>query len=350
MRANLPRKFCQSGHRGTLAIVRSRSTSIVLTRGLFLVAAPLIAATEPPRVRRHVNDDTQLSAAVLLSTKAPRAAGFEAGFDVTLRLRAGVDDVPPGKPNAWVYVPARFDPVAPLRLVVIFRGFLNCIASYTSPEGIPCTPGHPKRTGYDLSRQIERSGIRALVVLPELVYDQRSSDPGKLGEPGGIRRFLTELLEKLEPMIGKHKIDDAERIAFMASSGGFQALEPALENGGVEARDLLLMDAFYVYDKSAMARFLGDHLAEYEPTSPRPRRFTLLYSPTGGALERSIAFRQTAMGWVGEAGLSKLANFVSDGHPVLGDFRPPIAIVRVQMEHDEVVATYLWQVLAESGL
>ncbi len=289
--------------------MRGLSSSIVLTRTFFLIAAPLIAATEPPRVRRQVNDDTELTAAVVLSTKAPRAAGFEAGFDVTFRLREGVDDLPPGKPNAWVYVPARFDPVAPLRVVVIFRGFLNCIASYTSPEGIPCTPGHPKRTGYDLPRQIERSGIRALVVLPELVYDERSSDPGKLGEPGAIRRFLTELLERLEPMIGRHKIDDAERIAFMASSGGFQALEPALEHGGVEARDLLLMDAFYVYDKSAMARFLKDHLPEYEPTTPRPRRFTMLYSPTGGALERSIGFRQTAMGWVGDAGMSRLPDF-----------------------------------------
>jgi hypothetical protein len=330
--------------------VRGLSSSIVLTRALFLVAAPVIAATEPPRVRRHVDDDTELTAAVVLSTKAPRAAGFEAGFDLTFRLRAGVDELPPGKPNAWVYVPARFDPVAPLRVVVIFRGFLNCIASYTSPHGIPCTPGHPKRTGYDLPRQIERSGIRALVVLPELVYDERSSDPGKLGEPGGIRRFLTELLGRLEPMIGKHDVDEAERIAFMASSGGFQALEPALEYGGVEARDLLLMDAFYVYDKSAMARFLKDHLPEYDPTMPHPRRFTMLYSPTGGALDRSIAFRQTAIGWVTAAGASRLANFESDKRPVLGDFRPPISIVRAQMEHDEVVATYFWQVLAASGL
>jgi hypothetical protein len=314
------------------------------------MAVPMIAATEPPRVRRHVSEDTQMTSTVALSARADRAAGFEAGFDITFHLRNGVDDVPYGKPNAWVYVPARFDPKAPLHVVVIFRGFLNCIASYTSPEGIPCTPGHPKRTGYDLPRQIERSGIRSLVVLPELVYDERSSDPKKLGEQGAIKRFLDELLERMEPMIGHHTIDQAERIAYMASSGGFQALEPALEWGGVEANELLLMDAFYVYDKSAMGRFLRDHLRDYEPTLARPRRFTMLYSPTGGALDRSIGFRQTAMGWVSDAGMSNLANFESNGHPALGDFKPPISILRAQMEHDEVVATYLWQVLASTGM
>lgn len=347
-RSKLARKFCNFRESVTLGIVRF--SSIVLTRTLVLIAVPLIAATEPPRVRRHVSDDADLSSAVTLSTHAPRAAGFEGGFDLTFHLENGNDDLPPGKPNAWVYVPARFDPEAPLQIVLIFRGFLNCIASYTSPQGIPCTPGHPKRTGYDLPRQIERSGIRALVVLPELIYDQRSSEPGKLAEPGAIKRFLDELLQRMEPMIGKHDVKDAERISFMASSGGFQALEPALEQGGVNPDALLLMDAFYVYDRSAMGRFLGDHLAEYEPTLERPRRFTMLYSPTGGALDRSLGFRQTAIRWVEEAGMENLSNFDASGHPVLGDFRPPIAIVRAQMEHDEVVSTYLWQVLASTNL
>jgi hypothetical protein len=327
-----------------------RSSSIVLTRTLVLIAVPLIAATEPSLVRRRVHDDAEPTSAVTMTTRAPRAAGFEAGFDLTFHLREGNTDLPRGKPNAWVYVPARFDPEAPLRIVVIFRGFLNCIASYTSPQGIPCTPGHPKRTGYDLPRQIERSGIRALVVLPELVYDQRSSDPGKLGEPGAIKRFLDELLGQMEPIVGKKKTEDAERIAFMASSGGFQALEPALERGGVQADQLLLMDAFYVPNDSPMGTFLSDHLVEYEPTLRRPRRFTMLYSPTGGALDRSTAFRQMAMRWVEDAGMSPLANFESDGRPGIGDFKAPIVIVRAQMEHDEVVSRYLWQVLASTSL
>ena len=136
----------------------------------------------------------------------------------------------------------------------------------------------------------------------------------------------------------------------MASSGGFQALEPALEHGGVMADQLLLMDAFYVPNESPMGRFLSDHLEEYEPTLRRPRRFTMLFSPTGGALDRSIAFRQAAMHWVDDAGMTPLANFESNGRPGIGDFKSPIVIVRAQMEHDEVVSTYLWQVLASTSL
>lgn len=329
--------------------MRGIASAAFVTRALVLACAPIVAATEPALARRGAPESTTLAAAVGIAGRAPRAVGHEAGLDFTFRLASGVD-VPRGKPNVWAYVTSRFDPEAPLRLVVVFRGFLNCIASYTSPRGIPCTPGHPKRTGYDLPRQIERSGVRALVVLPELAYDERSSDPGRLGEPGGLRALLVELLERLEPVLGRHRLDDVARVAFVASSGGFQALEPVLAGGGVEARELILMDAFYLWNDSAMARFLGDHLGEFDPASPRPRRFTMIYSPTGGALERSLAFRASAQRWIADAGLTHLARFDASGHPAVADFRAPISIARAEMPHDEVVATYLWQVLAASGL
>jgi hypothetical protein len=59
-------------------------------------------------------------------------------------------------------------------VTVTFRGFKNCIRSYVTAEGRRCRPGGRIRTGYDVAAQVERSGTRAIVVVPELAYDAPS--------------------------------------------------------------------------------------------------------------------------------------------------------------------------------
>jgi hypothetical protein len=287
----------------------------------------------------------------LVNATAPHAYGLEAGFDLTFHMPEGNHN-PYGHPNAWVYVPHRFDHGAPLELVVVFHGFLNCLASYTSVDGIPCTPGHPKRTGYDLARQIERSGIRAIVVIPQLSYDERNSDPGKLGEPNALHDFLAALIEReLAPVIGPHKLQDVSRVAYMASSGGYQALEPALELGNVpNVRDIYLLDAYYMYEHCNVEHWIFDHLAEFDPSSPHPRRFSLVYTAGGGALDLSLKFKGRAHEIFTEDNAMKYAQLYAEEKPTLADLKRPITIVRAKMEHDEIVGEYFWRMLAASGL
>jgi hypothetical protein len=263
-----------------------------------------------------------------------------------------------GRPNAWVYVPSAFDPrKKELHVVVLFRGFKNCIDSYVSPHGIPCVMGRPARTGYDVAKQVERSGTGAIVVLPELAFDQPNADPGALGLPGGLHAFLKELVEEaLTPQIGPHRYEDIDRVALFASSGGYQALVPALAFGDVAAiRDIYLMDAFYV-DNAAMTGFLRDHLRDFSPSAPadKRRRFGLIYCHKfTGTQRQSFRFGAEIERWFNEAGMGDqvvFEPFLKPVGPALDDLRPPVTVYRTRLEHDQIVANYLWQILLTSGI
>jgi hypothetical protein len=260
------------------------------------------------------------------------------------------------RPNAWVYVPSAFDPAKKnLHVVVIFRGFKNCIDSYTSAHGLPCVAGRPARTGYDVAKQVERSGTGAIVVLPELAFDQPNADPGALGAPGGLKAFLKELVEEsLANVIGKHTFEDIDRVALFASSGGYQALVPALAFGQVDAvRDVYLFDAMYG-ENAAITGFLRDHMQDFSPTADKPRRFSLIYCHKFTGTQRaSLQFGRHVEKWFSDAGLGDRVAFEPYLKPVgpsLDDLRPPVTIYRTRLEHDQIVASYLWQYLLVSGI
>ena len=255
--------------------------------------------------------------------------------------------------NAWVYVPRAFDPKAPsLHVVMLFHGHHNCLASYVSAGGRSCTHGEEIRTGYDIAAQVERSGTSAIVVVPQLAFDEASSDPGHLGKVGGLRAFLTELVQDaLVPTIGPHRYADVDRVALMASSGGYEALLPALNLGQVDAiRDVYLLDAFYVETRTHEA-FLRDHLEDFLPNAPHPRRFGMIFCPKSGTAKQSRRFGERAQSWMAERGQGAHAAYEPrTRHPELDDLRVPVAIYGAALEHDQVVSEYLWRFLAASEI
>ena len=269
---------------------------------------------------------------------------------LTFRLEHGFD-APFGKPNAYVYVPRAFDAAAPLRIITIFHGFKNCIASYVSPNGLPCLEGHEVGTGYDLAKQMEKAGTGAILVVPEISYGIFSSDPGRLGERGEFRAFLTELLDALAPTIGHHRVEDIERMALMASSGGYQALEPVLDHGGVPVTDVYLLAAFYLYTDSAVARFLHDSLESYKPGAKNPRRFGILYSRKGGAMPQTEVLRGKAIEWLHAAGEDEVGHFDPSGElPTIDELEKPVYILKVILMHDYIVGRYFWQMIKAGGM
>jgi len=272
---------------------------------------------------------------------------------LTFRLASG-NDTPDGQPNAWAYVPSRFDPASPLHVIVLFHGFKNCIASYTSRGGQACSNGGPARTGYDLANQMERAESGAILVVPEIAFDQPlSSDPGKLGEPGGLRAFLTELLdEALAPYIGQLRSTDIERLALMASSGGYQALVPALQQGGEKVTDVYMLDACYVYKNSPVGDFLFTSPDDFDPArSHTPRRFGVVYSHGAGAFAQSERMRLYAEDWLTANGRDELGFFsTKKDEPRLDDFRAPVFLIYSHLMHDVIVQRYFWRVVRASGL
>lgn len=313
------------------------------------VTSPSPAATATaPSTAIAPSTPTAPSTATAPSTPTlpdPRGRAF------TFRVRSAIDPGH-GLPNAWVYVPRAFDRASPtLHIAVVFHGWQNCIASYVSPRGTGCLTG-ALHTGYDIPAQVERSGIRSLVVVPQLAYEVKSSEGGPIAEPGGLRRFVTELVEEsLAPIVGAHRYADVDRVALIASSGGWQSLMPALTQGGVDAiRDVYLLDAYYF--KEPLTSFLLARLDEFDPKARSPMRFGLIYCLViSGSARVAEDLGKTLQRHMTERGHGDLVQFRKTlADPSDDELRPPIFVTSTLMDHDEVVRKYLWQVLAASHL
>ncbi len=269
---------------------------------------------------------------------------------MTMRLEHG-EHPPNNRPNTWVHIPATRDSSlssGELRLTFIFHGFKNCIESYTS-AGIQCTQTNIKRPGYRVADQLEREGSRSIVVVPETSFDIYSAEAPELAKHGEFRAYVEELLDAIGDEIGHAKIADVRRLALVASSGGYQALEPILADAGAMVTDVLLLDAGYMYPKSPVGQFLAraaDELAD----GTAAHHVGILYTPKGGAMATSEELERVTMHALDQRGAMERARFRHvRGDPSVDDLSSPLYVVRVDEEHDVVVRRNLGRVIAAAG-
>ncbi len=268
-----------------------------------------------------------------------------------MRLEHG-EHPPNGRPNTWVHIPATRDASSDLRLTFIFHGFKNCIESYTS-GGIQCTSTNIKRPGYRVADQLEREGSRSIVVVPETSFDVYSAEAPELAKHGEFRAYVEELLDALGDEIGHAKLADVRRLALVASSGGYQALEPILADAQSIVTDVLLLDAGYMYPKSVVGQFLAhaaDELAEAQNGTDAAHHVGILYTPKGGAMATSEELERVTMHALDQRGAIDRARFRHvRGDPSIDDLAMPLYVVRVDEEHDVVVRRNLGRVIAAAG-
>ena len=107
-----------------------------------------------------------------------------------LEIAHGAVAATPIRPNVVVYLPRSFDRSALLDVVVFLHGWWNCADNVLRPSDGACGVGRAPRNAYDLAAQLEDSRRNAILIVPELAFDQASSDPGeraRLAEPGHAR-------------------------------------------------------------------------------------------------------------------------------------------------------------------
>ncbi|HEY1956430.1 MAG TPA: hypothetical protein VGH28_12480 [Polyangiaceae bacterium] len=318
---------------GTLAL----AVAPHVVAGLVLAAdvhAPPVARAQPeaPRVVRR---EAAPARRVAATHQVPARV-------LTFRLEHG-ESVPGERPNTWVHVPAGV--ANDLKLTFVFHGFKNCIASYTS-AGASCRKRDPeKRPGYAIAEQLEREGSTSIVVVPETSFDVESAEAPALAMHGAFRAYVSELLEALADETGGKTLADVKRLALVASSGGYQALEPILADSESMVSDVILLDAGYMYPNSTVGHFLGVVLGELASGAPE-HRLGILYTPSGGALPTSFALREIAERAAGERG--SFAHFRDD--PPIDALRSPLYVHRVDEDHDVVVRRNLGRAIAAAGL
>ena len=106
------------------------------------------------------------------------------------------------------HIPPRFDPARPFRLLVYFHGHLSELRRNVIEE-------------MALVDQVSASATNTVLVAPQLATNAMDSSPGKLGEPGGLARFLDEAASVLALATGLATVTFAGApVVLAAFSGG----------------------------------------------------------------------------------------------------------------------------------
>ena len=128
-----------------------------------------------------------------------------------------------------------FDPAKPFRLVLFLHGHGSEIEDTVARH-------------LDLPGQIDRAGINAVLVAPQLALNAQESAPGKFVEPGRAAAFFDEAQGVLRAALGG---DEAAwrraPIVIAAYSGGYRTAAQIIGRGGLDGRieGLVMLDAFF---------------------------------------------------------------------------------------------------------
>jgi hypothetical protein len=140
-------------------------------------------------------------------------------------------------PRVLLHIPKGFDPNKPSVMIVFFHG-----------HGATLTRDVLERQ--QVPEQISEAGSNAVLVAPQLAYDARSSNPGKLWEPGAFARMLREASDQLTRLYGDRRVGRTFAnmpVIIVAYSGGYLSAASCIERGGVKdrVRGIVLLDALY---------------------------------------------------------------------------------------------------------
>jgi hypothetical protein len=248
-------------------------------------------------------------------------------------LRSGAFPEQDG-PDVAVHVPAGFDATRRPSAVVYFHGWNGCAGVSMADDDGPCSDGGEPRHGSALARQIDESGVNALLVAVELRSDAPTGEPGDLAQPGGLRALLEELfVEHLaEPLGCTLAVDRLDRVVIVAHSGGYQAAASVLARGDLpQISEVDLLDGFYGAD-AVFERWVLDAAARFDGS----RRFVDLYTCCGGTLERSRKLADLVRSSEGRAAISVMYDDDGDGPLTRQALRFPIVLKRVPEAHGDV--------------
>lgn len=264
---------------------------------------------------------------------APAPGGGGAGRGLTLlpELRAGAFDLP-GRPGAAVRVPPGYRPDRPLDLALYFHGHNGCVTTLLGSERRPCRAGGPARNPSRLAEQIDASGANAVLVMPQLKFEEASGAPGRLARAGGMAALLEEVLGLLAPALGARRFADVRRVSMMGHSGGYYAMGAILKAGdlGDRVAEVALLDALY-----GEAPTFEAWVARRASLGGR-YRYANIYTAGGGTADGSRAQRGRLAGAAGDD--------VARLDPA-GGYRAPVILQRSNLDHGGVSRAYparLW--------
>ena len=278
-----------------------------------------------------------------LSASEPSDGGTTTPAPATtylLTLDAGAFPPMTAHPSALVYTPRGFDPTPPLSVVVFIHGFSNCVENVVRDAGGECTPDGGTRSAYALAAQLEATNKNALLLVPEIDYDQQTGAPGNLGTTDGFKALLAETLADLAGPLRGATVADVGTLIVTSHSGGYQAAAGIASKGGLPVDEIDLFDSLYgnISDFDAWAMAVG--------SSPG-KRFADVYTQGGGTLSSSQTMATNAQAWVPAAQLldDRTTDTLTDA-----EYAHELIFKLSGLTHDGVPAYYFGKVIGTSVL
>jgi hypothetical protein len=268
------------------------------------------------------------------------------GVTYPLQIAHGAFPASGSRPNVLVYVPDGFDQTTPLHVVVFLHGWVNCVENVVGTTNQPCTAGGPARNAYHLAAQLESSQRNAILVVPELRYDQSSSDPGALGDAGVFASLIEDTFAGLPTSLAL-TAGAIDKLVIASHSGGYNAAASIVTQGGLPVDELWLLDSLYGqldrFDSWVdNARALGELGA-----SPFTMRFASIYSTSAGTLANNVDMAERATRWLGGNLLDDrtTATLTADDYAAHG-----AVFKHSGLAHDDIPRYYFGKLLASSLL
>lgn len=255
----------------------------------------------------------------------------------------------PNRAGALAYVPAGIDPRAPLSVVVFIHGWNGCALSVSSDQPVPCHPQGPRRGHLALMSQLRASNRAAVLVVPQMAMEARSSAYGQLGEPGGMRRFLAEVLTQLEPDLGSHSVEDIQHLVLASHSGGYVTVARLLALDEVRFDEVALFDSLYL-QVPVFQHYITAHLDRFAPGAEQPLRFVSLYREGGTMSSTRALERLVAQPVQRHSPAISVLSRRTPSRLTLDEARAPIVFARVNGDHQQAVRLNLSTVLQSSGI
>jgi hypothetical protein len=147
-----------------------------------------------------------------------------------------------------IFIPKGFHETGSIDFVVHFHGWNNNV------EGVL------KR--YQLIEQLIASGRNTVLVVPQGPYNASDSFGGKLEDPEGFSRFMSDAMKTLqEKSILKNKELTLGNIILSGHSGGYQVISSIVDHGGLtdHVKEVWLFDALYARTDKFLAWWDKSH-------------------------------------------------------------------------------------------
>ena len=134
-------------------------------------------------------------------------------------------------------IPRGFDARRPAVIVLFFHGNLATLT-------------RDVRNRQQVPRQVEQSGLNAVLVAPQFAVDALDSSSGRFWEPGMFAKFLDEAADHLTRLHGDpraHAAFEHAGIVIVGYSGGYNPAAFAVAAGGTDHRILgvVLLDGLF---------------------------------------------------------------------------------------------------------